>query len=82
MQCLLIQLALSQTDPHNIETFMRRAYSSGFTQRPDPTVAGVVSGLEIAMMDIVGKAHDMPCYALLGGRVHDRLRCYTYLYPD
>ena len=69
-------------DPHNIETFMRRAYSSGFTQRPDPTVAGVVSGLEIAMMDIVGKAHDMPCYALLGGRVHDRLRCYTYLYPD
>ena len=69
-------------DPHNIETFMRRAYSSGFTQRPDPTVAGVVSGLEIAMMDIVGKAHDMPCYALLGGRVHDKLRCYTYLYPD
>ena len=69
-------------DPHNIERFLRRAYSSGFTQRPDPTVAGVVSGLEIAMMDIVGKAHDMPCYALLGGRVHDRLRCYTYLYPE
>ena len=73
---------LFETDPHNIETFMRRAYSSGFTQRPDPTVAGVVSGLEIAMMDIVGKAHDMPCNALLGGRVHDRLRCYTYLYPN
>ena len=73
---------LAGADPHQIEQFVRRAYGSGFTHRPDPTVMGVVSGLEMACMDIIGKAHDMPCYDLLGGRVHDDLRCYTYLYPD
>ena len=30
-------------DPHDIETFFRRAYSSGFSQRPDPTLMGCVS---------------------------------------
>lgn len=31
-------------DPHHIERFFRQAYSSGFTQRPDLTMMGVVSG--------------------------------------
>ena len=31
-------------DPHDIERFFRRAYSSGFTQRPDVTMMGVLSG--------------------------------------
>lgn len=65
----------------NIEKMFRRVYSSGFTQRPDLTVMGAFSGLEIACWDILGKAHDRPVYALLGGRMNDRLRCYTYLYP-
>jgi len=73
---------LEGTDPHNIEMFIRRAHGSGFSHRPDPTVWGVASGLEIAMMDILGKAHDMPCYDLLGGKVQERLRTYTYLYPE
>ena len=29
----------------------------------------------------LGKAADKPVYQLLGGRFHDRLRTYTYLYP-
>ena len=68
-------------DPHNIERFWRSAYSSGFTQRPDPTMMGIVSGLEIACWDIIGKAADKPVHALLGGMVHEKLRAYTYLYP-
>ncbi len=36
----------------------------------------------MALWDIVGKAVDKPVHALLGGRVHERLRSYTYLYPD
>ncbi len=67
-------------DPHQIELFMRRAHGSGFSHRPDTTVWGVASGLDIAFMDILGKAHDMPCYELLGGKVQSRLRIYTYLY--
>jgi L-alanine-DL-glutamate epimerase-like enolase superfamily enzyme len=42
---------------------------------------GVVSGLEMACWDIIGKAANKPVYELLGGRVHERLRSYTYLYP-
>jgi galactonate dehydratase len=68
-------------DPHHIERFWREAYSSGFTQRPDLTMMGVVSGLEIACWDIIGKAAGKPVHALLGGMVHERVRSYTYLYP-
>ena len=68
-------------NPENIELMFRRAYSSGFTQRPDLTVMGAFSGLEIACWDILGKAHDRPVHALLGGRMNDRIRSYTYLYP-
>ena len=69
-------------NPENIELMYRRVYSSGFTQRPDPTVMGAFSGLEIACWDILGKARNRPVWALLGGRMNDRVRSYTYLYPD
>jgi len=68
-------------DPHNIETMFRRVYSAGFTQRPDVSMMGVFSGIEIAIWDIIGKAHDQPVFQLLGGKFHDRIRTYTYLYP-
>ncbi|MFL4468384.1 mandelate racemase/muconate lactonizing enzyme family protein [Tateyamaria armeniaca] len=68
-------------NPENIELMFRRAYSSGFTQRPDLSVMGAFSGLEIACWDILGKARDRPVHALLGGRMNDRIRAYTYLYP-
>lgn len=68
-------------NPENIEMMFRRAYSSGFTQRPDLSVIGAFSGLEIACWDILGKAHNRPVYALLGGKMNDQIRSYTYLYP-
>lgn len=68
-------------DPHHIETLFRRVYSAGFTQRPDISMMGVFSGIEIAIWDILGKAHEQPVYQLLGGQFHPRLRTYTYLYP-
>ena len=69
------------TDPHDIETMWRRIYSAGFTQHPDLTVMGVLSALEMACWDIVGKEANQPVYKLLGGQVHERLRSYTYIYP-
>lgn len=56
-------------DPHQVERFFRECYSSGFTQRPDLTMMGITSGLEMACWDIIGK-------------VNERLRSYTYLYPE
>ena len=69
------------TDPHDIEALWRRVYSSGFTQHPDLTLMGVLSALEMACWDIIGKAANQPVYKLLGGQVHERLRAYTYIYP-
>ena len=68
-------------DPHDIEAMWRRVYSSGFTQHPDLTLMGVLSALEMACWDIVGKEAGQPVHKLLGGRVHERLRAYTYIYP-
>ena len=68
-------------DPHNVETMFRRVYSAGFTQRPDVSMMGVFSGIEMAVWDILGKAHGVPVYQLLGGKFHEKLRTYTYLYP-
>ena len=68
-------------NPENIELMYRRVYSSGFTQRPDLTVIGAFSGLEIACWDVLGKDRDRPVHALIGGRMNDHIRAYTYLYP-
>ncbi len=68
-------------DPFQIEKIWRRVYSRGFSQRPDITLMGVLSGLEIACWDIIGKATDKPVHALLGGKLHHRLRSYSYIYP-
>ena len=69
-------------DPFRIERLWRVVYSAGYSQRPDPTLVGILSGIEMACWDIVGKAVDKPVHELLGGRVHEKLRSYTYLYPE
>ena len=69
-------------DPFRIEALWRNVYGSGYALRPDPTLLGILSGIEMACWDIVGKALEQPVYALLGGRVHEKLRAYTYLYPQ
>lgn len=68
--------------PFEIERFWHRALGSGYSLRPDISLMGCVSALEMACWDIIGKEVDKPAYELLGGRVHDALRSYTYLYPE
>ena len=72
---------MQSENPENIELMYRRVYSSGFTQRPDLTVIGAFSGLEIACWDVLGKDRDRPVHALIGGCMNNRIRAYTYLYP-
>jgi galactonate dehydratase len=69
-------------DPFHIEALWRKVYGTGYTLRPDVSLMAVLSGIEIALWDINGKALGKPVYELLGGRVHERLRSYTYIYPD
>jgi galactonate dehydratase len=69
-----------EQDPHDIESIWRRVYSAGYTQHPDLSLMAVLSALEMACWDIIGKEAGQPVYKLLGGRVHERLRSYTYIY--
>jgi galactonate dehydratase len=70
--------------PHVIAAMIEDVFTrrfSGFSLRPDLSLMGVLSGLEMACWDVIGKAVNQPVYNLLGGKVHERLRSYTYLYP-
>ena len=42
------------SDPYKIETLFRKIYSSGYNQRPDTSLMGILSGIEMACWDIIG----------------------------
>lgn len=69
-------------DPFAIEALYRKVYGSGYNLRPDVSLMSIFSGIEMAMWDIMGKTTGKPVCALLGGPVREKLRTYTYLYPD
>ncbi|NLE08796.1 MAG: mandelate racemase/muconate lactonizing enzyme family protein [Dehalococcoidales bacterium] len=69
------------TDPFQIETLWRSIYASGYDQHPDTAKMGIISGIEIACWDIIGKELNQPIYNLLGGKYHEKLRSYTYIMP-
>ncbi len=68
------------TDPFKIERLWRSVYSRGYNQHPDLSLMAVLSGIETACWDIIGKELDRPVYELLGGQVHEKLRSYTYIF--
>src|SRR4051794_722384 len=72
---------VEDSDPFALEALWRKVYGSGYTLRPDVSLVGILSGIEIAPWDIKGKALGKPVYDLIGGKVHERLRSYTYIYP-
>jgi galactonate dehydratase len=77
----VFERCVKNKDPFKIEKLWRSIYSSGYTQRPDISLMGIISGIEMACWDIIGKELGKPIYELLGGQVHKKLRSYTYLYP-
>lgn len=64
-----------------IEAFWREVYGRGYGGRPEITLLSVLSALEMALWDILGKDAGKPVHVLLGGPVQPQLRTYTYLYP-
>ena len=57
-------------DPFEIEEIARLAMGSSAGRRPD-----AAAGIDNALWDIIGKACHKPVYKLLGGKVHDKIRC-------
>jgi galactonate dehydratase len=78
----VVERYVNGADPFKIERLWRIVYSAGYSQRPDLSLVGILSGIEMACWDMVGKELGKPVYELLGGRVHERLRSYSYLYPE
>ncbi|MGI9338486.1 MAG: mandelate racemase/muconate lactonizing enzyme family protein [Gammaproteobacteria bacterium] len=78
----VIERQMIGANPFRIEQMWRRAYSSAYTQKPDATLLAILSAVETAFWDIAGKELNRPVYDLLGGKVREQLRTYTYLYPQ
>ena len=67
-------------NPFNIELIWDRMYSARHDFRhPSLQATPVLSGIEMALWDIVGKAVGQPIYNLLGGMYHEKLRAYAYM---
>lgn len=72
------QFALGR-DPSRTEAFFHSVYNSHYTRGPDLLKMAIASGIELAMWDLHGKALDRPVHQLLGGRMRDSVRMYSYL---
>jgi len=60
-------------NPCNVDKIFRKLKQFGSHARQ----AGGVCGLEMAMMDLAGKAWGVPCWQMLGGKFRDRVRLYA-----
>ncbi len=64
-------------DPLNIEAAFERIRTSGvFAGAQGGQYVTALTGVEIALWDLAGKALGLPVYQLLGGKVRDRVRVY------
>jgi L-alanine-DL-glutamate epimerase-like enolase superfamily enzyme len=60
-------------NPCNVDMIFRAIKQFGSAGRQ----GGGVSGIEIALWDLVGKIYGVPCYQFLGGKYRDRVRLYA-----
>ena len=69
---LMLKSRLLGENPCNVDKLFRKIKQFGHHARQ----AGGVCGVEMALMDLAGKAYDMPAYQLAGGKFRDRVLCY------
>ena len=65
-------------DPRDIEQLVRVMKKQSFW-RLGVIGMSAVSGIELALWDILGKSLGVPVWRLLGGKVRDRVKVYTHL---
>ena len=63
-------------DPTRIEYLWERMYASGSGYKGGPIKMSAISGIDIALWDIAGKAAGVPIHHLLGGKTRDRIKMY------
>ncbi|HHX65218.1 MAG TPA: mandelate racemase/muconate lactonizing enzyme family protein, partial [Chloroflexi bacterium] len=60
-------------NPCNIDMIFRAIKQFGASGRE----GGGVSGIEVALWDLIGKVYGVPCYQFLGGKYRDAVRIYA-----
>ncbi len=70
---LLLKSRILGENPCNVDKVFRKIKQFGAPARQ----AGGVCGIEMAMMDLAGKAWGVPCWQMLGGKFRDRVRLYA-----
>jgi D-arabinonate dehydratase/D-galactarolactone cycloisomerase len=68
-------------DPLQLSRLWQRMYRTTYYAGRMGVVLSAISGVEMALWDIKGKALDTPVYQLLGGQAHDHLPAYASLMP-
>lgn len=66
-------------DPTRVEHLWQMMYRQHFWHGNGIVRATAISGIDLALWDIVGKIHNVPCHKLWGGPVRDYVRLYTHL---
>ena len=69
---LMLKSRLLGENPCNVDKLFRRIKQFGGQSRQ----GGGVSGVEVALWDLAGKAYGVPVYQMLGGKFRDRVRIY------
>ncbi|MGA2985950.1 MAG: galactonate dehydratase [Terriglobia bacterium] len=64
------------SDPFNVEDLWLRMYRNDFW-RGGVIATSVMSGIEVACWDIIGKAVGQPVWRLLGGQCHEKIKAYA-----
>ena len=66
-------------DPTRIEHLWQVMYRQHFWHGNGIVRGTAISGIDIALWDILGKVHGVPCHKLWGGPVRDYVRLYCHL---
>lgn len=74
-----ISTLLIGEDPRRIEHLWQMMYRQHFWHGNGIVRGTAISGIDIALWDIMGKIHGVPCHELWGGRVRDYIRLYCHL---
>ncbi len=64
-------------DPVEVERLWHKMYMASVYYGRRGAAIQVISGIDIALWDIIGKATSQPVYKLLGGGYRDRVRAYA-----
>ncbi len=75
-EVLRLEPLLIGEDPTRIEWLWNRMYEGGSGYKGGPVKMSAISGIDMALWDITGKAAGLPVHRLLGGATRDRILVY------